>query len=114
METKAMDQLSPEEQRELQQALDDDMLASVGEKTAGVDGDLGGGRVLPRSPALERLGPSRQPKPETVCEYCPHAVWFASPTSLQCYCAVMHTIMWSNRSPRNLTECDGRLPERQE
>lgn len=50
----------------------------------------------------------QRPKPSTVCETCPAAVWHVLPKELRCYCRVMHVIVWSNEEKNPLTACDGR------
>ena len=59
------------------------------------------------SPTLLSLDESRRPQTRTVCDHCPNAVWFASPTEVKCYCRVMYLITWSSKEPNVLIECDG-------
>lgn len=61
----------------------------------------------PSSPTLAELDESRRPIEKTVCENCPHAVWFASPAEVKCYCRVMFLVTWSSQEPQQLTQCDG-------
>lgn len=59
------------------------------------------------SPTLEALDPLRRPKPETLCQTCPNAVWFTSPKEVKCYCRVMYLVIWSSKEPNQITGCDG-------
>lgn len=59
------------------------------------------------SPTLAQLEPGRRPKLATVCETCPHSVWFATPSELRAYCRVMYLVVWSSKEPNQLTHCDG-------
>lgn len=61
----------------------------------------------PLSPTLAALDEGRRPKGKTVCETCPHSVWFASTSEVKCYCRVMFLVTWSTREPNVLTHCDG-------
>jgi hypothetical protein len=63
----------------------------------------------PVSPTLAGLDEARRPRVKTVCEACPHSVWFASPTEVKCYCRVMFLVTWSTKEPNQLTHCDGPL-----
>ncbi|CAD5555598.1 Uncharacterised protein [Escherichia coli] len=60
------------------------------------------------SPTISRLPMNQRPKPSTVCERCPAAVWFALPKELRCYCRVIHAVIYSNEEKNALTACDGR------
>ena len=60
------------------------------------------------SPVISRLPMSQRPKPSTVCERCPAAVWFALPKEVRCYCRVIHAVIYSNEEKNALTACDGR------
>ena len=59
------------------------------------------------SHTLSELEPRRRPQAKTVCETCPHSVWFSSPTEVKCYCRVMYLVTWSTAEPNTLTNCDG-------
>ena len=61
------------------------------------------------SPALARLPHERLPDPPTLCTHCPRALWFASPSSVTCYCRVMFTQTWSTKEPQQILVCDGPL-----
>jgi hypothetical protein len=63
----------------------------------------------PVSPTLAGLDETRRPRVKTVCETCPHSVWFASPAEVKCYCRVMFLVTWSTKEPNQLTHCDGPL-----
>ncbi len=60
------------------------------------------------SPVISRLPMNQRPKPSTVCERCPAAVWFALPKEVRCYCRVIHAVIYSNEEKNALTACDGR------
>ena len=47
------------------------------------------------SPTLSRLPRPQRPKPTTVCETCPAAVWHTLSHDIRCYCRVMHVIVWT-------------------
>lgn len=59
------------------------------------------------SPTLQALEENRRPSQKTVCERCPHSVWFASPEEVKCYCRVMFLVSWSTKEPNQITNCDG-------
>lgn len=59
------------------------------------------------SPTLGALEENRRPSQKTVCERCPHSVWFASPEEVKCFCRVMHLVSWSTKEPNQITNCDG-------
>lgn len=59
------------------------------------------------SQTLAGLDASRRPTASTVCEACPHSVWFTSPKELRCYCRVMYLVTWSSKEPLQITACDG-------
>lgn len=59
------------------------------------------------SPTLEALEETRRPKQKTLCETCPNAVWFTSPSEVKCYCRVMYLVIWSSKEPNQITGCDG-------
>lgn len=58
-------------------------------------------------PTLDALDETRRKKINTICEHCPNSVWFKSEAEVKCYCRVMYVIMWSNKEPNQLTNCDG-------
>lgn len=62
------------------------------------------------SPTISRLPSGQRPKPTTVCETCPAAVWHTGRgrDGIRNYCRVMHVIVWSKDEPNSLTACDGR------
>lgn len=60
-----------------------------------------------QSPTLQALDETRRPSQKTVCERCPHSVWFASPEEVKCYCRVMFLVSWSTKEPNQITNCDG-------
>lgn len=60
------------------------------------------------SPTLARLPNDQRPRPTTICESCPGAVWHPAPNDIRCYCQVMHVIVWTKAEPDSLTACDGR------
>ena len=48
--------------------------------------------------------------PSTICQKCPKSMWFQSPTSLKCYCQVMHTISYeSGQTQEPILSCDGQI-----
>lgn len=59
------------------------------------------------SPVLQRLEPSRLPTEFTICQTCPHSVWFSTKDRLKCYCRVMFLVSWDSLNPVPMTECDG-------
>lgn len=59
------------------------------------------------SPTLQALAKNRRPSQKTVCERCPHSVWFASPEEVKCYCRVMFLVSWSTTEPNQIINCDG-------
>ena len=59
------------------------------------------------SPTLQALEENRRPSQKTVCERCPHSVWFASPKEVKCYCRVMFLVSWSTKEPNQIINCDG-------
>ena len=61
-----------------------------------------------RSPTISLLASHQRPKPSTVCETCPAAVWHTLAKEVRCYCRVMHVMVWSNEEKNSLTACDGR------
>ena len=63
--------------------------------------------VKASSPTLTGLDASRRPAAETVCETCPHSVWFSSPREVQCYCRVMYLVTWRSTEPQQISACDG-------
>lgn len=60
------------------------------------------------SPTIARLPKDQRPKPTTICETCPAAVWHTAPKDIRCYCRVMHVIVWTRAEPNSLTACDSR------
>ena len=60
------------------------------------------------SPTISRLPIHQRPKPSTVCESCPAAVWMTPKNQLQCYCRVTHVMIYSKEEKTALTACDGR------
>ncbi|EPL59891.1 hypothetical protein B382_24208 [Stutzerimonas stutzeri B1SMN1] len=60
------------------------------------------------SPTISRLPSHQRPKPSTVCESCPAAVWMVQKNQLQCYCRVTHVMIYSKEEKTALTACDGR------
>lgn len=60
------------------------------------------------SPTISRLPSDQRPKPSTVCETCPAAVWHVLPKELRCYCRAMHVLVWSNEEKNPMSACDGR------
>lgn len=69
--------------------------------------DLSPAADSPVSQTLAALEETRRPKASTVCERCPHSVWFASPAEVKCYCRVMFLVTWSSKEPNQITNCDG-------
>ena len=61
------------------------------------------------SPLLDRM----DDRPATVCVHCVHSMWSKSRHDLRCYCRLMYAVVWSNREPTNLIECDGHLLQQQ-
>lgn len=59
------------------------------------------------SPTLSALDENRRPSQKTVCERCPHSVWFASPEEVKCYCRVMYLVSWSTKEQNQIINCDG-------
>ncbi|GLR55193.1 hypothetical protein GCM10007923_64150 [Shinella yambaruensis] len=60
------------------------------------------------SPTISRLPIDQRPKPSTVCETCPAAIWYVLPRELRCYCRAMHVLVYSDQEKNVLTACDGR------
>src|SRR5690606_31436651 len=60
------------------------------------------------SPTISRLPSNRRPKPTTVCESCPAAVWHTTKDDTRNYCRVMHVIVYSRDEQNSLPACDGR------
>jgi hypothetical protein len=59
------------------------------------------------SPTLRVLPPERRPRGRTVCEQCPHAVWFSTNQEVKAYCRVMYLVSWSAKEPNEIKLCDG-------
>ena len=93
---------------------EDELIEAAMESAAGPEPDMEetvapAQREAPRapSPTLDALEKKRRPRPATVCETCPHSVWFTSPTDVKCYCRVMYLVTWSVKEPNQITACDG-------
>ena len=96
------------------EATEDQLIEAAMEAAAGPEPDVEEThtpvqREAPRtpSPTLDALEKKRRPQPATVCESCPHSVWFTSPTDVKCYCRVMYLVTWSVKEPNQITACDG-------
>jgi hypothetical protein len=48
-----------------------------------------------------------QPLPEISCLNCPLARWYATNSTLNCYCKMMYTITWNTKSKGDIVACDG-------
>ena len=64
------------------------------------------------SPTFASADPKLRGKDKAICATCPHSMWFASATHLQCYCQVMHVITWTSEKPIPILACDGILLSR--
>ncbi len=56
-----------------------------------------------------KLSPDLLPTDEIACTTCPIAIWFSTPTEMNCYCSRMYLIVWnSTKTANRITDCSAK------